>query len=656
MKVYLAKHHGFCYGVKRAVEIAQANAGLSDNIHTLGPIIHNPQVVNRLSAQGVKVADDLSQIKTGKVIIRSHGVGPSVYSEAEKRHLEVLDATCPHVKKAQQAAHDLLAKGYQVVVIGEKHHPEVKSIVEWSDNTARVVQTVKEAEQLPFSERLGVVVQTTFAIGVFQDIIAVLKTKCTEIKIEKTICNATEARQSAAVELAKNVDIMIVVGGKNSANTSRLADLCRQAGNTVYHIETSDELTEECFKGVETAGVTAGASTPDWIIEEVIQKMQEFDKETNQNIEALESGTIVQGKIISVRKDEVFVDIGYKAEGVIPNVELAYPVPENAADVVKEGDVIDVYVIETENNEGNVRLSKIRADKIVGWDKLEKALSDKETIDVKATEVVKGGIAVAVFGLRGFIPASQVGLRFIEDLSGYVGETLKVLPIEIDKAKNRIVLSKRAVLEEERHQVENEVFAKLSVNQTLTGKVTRLADFGAFVDIGGVEGLVHISELSWHRVKTPSEVVAVGDEVSVVVLRIDPVAKKLSLGLKQTLRDPWFDSVEMLSEGTVLTGTVSKLAKFGAFVKITDDVEGLVHISEISERRVANPADVLDVGQEVKVKIIGIDKANKRIALSISQAMEDAERAEYNSYLTNQTKEIGVTIGEKFGHLFKHQD
>lgn len=653
MKVYLAEHYGFCYGVKRAVELAQASADGS-SVKTLGPIIHNPQVVGRLADQGVSVANDLSEINDGKIIIRSHGVGPRTYDEAKAKNLNIIDATCPHVKKAQLSAYTLLNQEYQVVVVGEKNHPEVKSIVEWSNNTAIVIQTKQEAESMPFYPQLGVVVQTTFAGGDFEDIVRVLKTKCDEIKIERTICNATEARQQAAVKLAKIVDVMVVVGGKNSANTSRLAELCRQVSSKVYHIETQEELKEEWFYEAKAAGVTAGASTPDWIIEEVVKTMQEFNN--NQDIQHLESGSIVKGTIVDVRADEVFIDIGYKSEGIISKAELAYPTPDNISDIVKVGDIIDVFVIDADSEEGSIRLSKVMADKALAWDKLHQAFESKKAIEVKVTEAVKGGLAVGVFGLRGFIPASHVGLRFVQDISQYVGETFNVLPIEIDKDKNKVVLSRKAILEEERNKLETEVLANLTVNQELKGTVTRLADFGAFVDIGGVEGLIHISDLSWHRVKSPSEVVNVGDEVRVIVLKVDAQAKKLSLGLKQTVRDPWLDAIEEVTEGTVIKGIVSKIAKFGAFIKIKPDIEGLVHVSEISDRRVTNVSDVLEIGQEVKVKVLSVDKANKRIALSIAKAQEDAERAEYRAYLNTQDKPVGVTLGEKFGHLFKRED
>jgi len=657
MKILLAEHHGFCYGVKRAVEMAQKSVGTEKNIYTLGPIIHNPQVVSRLSDQGVQVTEDLSGIKDGKVIIRSHGVGPEVYQEASQKDIRILDATCPHVKKAQQAAHELLLSGYKVVVIGERRHPEVKSIVEWTNNEAWVIETTKEAEQLNFTSRIGVVAQTTFASSTFQNIVDILATKCHEIKVERTICNATQDRQKAAIELARKVEIMIVVGGKNSANTSRLAELCESSGSRVYHIETAAELKPKWFEGVQSVGITAGASTPDWIIEEVIKIMKEFEQSMQQDTIQLEKDTVVQGKIVSVRPDEVFVDIGYKAEGIIPLAELAHPAPANAAEVANVGDVIDVFVVDIEGNEGNVVLSKLRADKIVGWSKLDEALETKSSVEVIVTEAVKGGIVASVFGLRGFIPASQIGLHFVEDLTQFINQILTVKVMEVDKEKNRIILSRRVILEKERREKEDEIFSKLAINQSIKGKVTRLADFGAFVDIGGgVEGLIHISDLSWERVKNPSEVVAIGDEVDVAILKIDSQNRKLSLGLKQVMRDPWFDAVAELSQGMVIKGTVSKIMSFGAFVKVKKNVEGLVHISEISDHRITNAADVLSVDQEVNVKILGIDDKTKRVSLSICQAQQDAERAEYQEFLGDNKSSFGVTLGEKFGHLFKHED
>lgn len=656
MKIILAEHRGFCYGVKRAIEMAQAcidpNKGKA---WTLGPIIHNPQMVARLLEQGIGVAEQLNDIPCGTVIIRSHGVGPEIYEKAESKNLHVVDATCPHVKKAQEAAYQLAQEGYEVVVIGERHHPEVKSIIEWAGKRVMVVETPAEARAIPFRPRLGIVSQTTFAGELLEDIVNILRTKCNEIKVNRTICTATELRQQSAVLLARQVEVIIVVGGKNSANTARLAQLCQQAGSKVYHIETAQELHQEWFKGVSTVGITAGASTPDWLIEEVYNKMQEFGEMFEQEVKKLETGSIVKGKVVGVRKDEIFVDIGYKAEGIIPLAELAYPVPETAFEAVTEGEIIDVLVLDADPNEGGIKLSKTKADRIVAWDKFEQAMNDQQTVEGKVVEAVKGGLVVAVFGIRGFVPASQVDLKFVEDLTAFVGQTFVLLPIEIDREKQRAVLSRKALLLKEREQKEKEVYDNLAEGQICKGTVRRLANFGAFVDLGGVDGLIHISDLSWQRVKTPDEVVNVGDEVEVMVLKVDAKAKKIALSLKQVQRDPWFTAVEEFSEGMNVKGKVTKTVKIGAFVELRPGVEGLVHISELAERRVASAEEVVSAGQQVTVKILNIDKQTKRIALSIIKAQEDTERAEYQSYLTGQ-QNLGVTIGDKLGHLFKRED
>lgn len=654
MKIYLAEHRGFCYGVKRAVSMAVNAATANCPVHTLGSIIHNPQMVSHLQMQGIKAADNIEDIPAGKVIIRSHGVGPEIYRQAEAKQLEVIDATCPHVKKAQEAAAELRQSGYQVVIVGERQHPEVKSIFAWSNHEAQVVETAIEAKLLPFYARLGVVAQTTFAPADFEDILAILKTKCKELKIERTICTATDLRQQAALDLAKKVDIMIVVGGKNSANTTRLASVCRDAGCQTHHIESANELKPEWFVNVQNAGITAGASTPEWVIEEVYTNMESMNN--IDNLVTLEAGSVVKGTVVGIRHDEVFVDIGYKAEGIVPLSELAYPAPQTAADVVSLGQEIDVLVIAAEGADGQVKLSKVQADKITAWDKLAQAFEAKQAVEAKILEVVKGGVVAVVFGIRAFIPGSQLDIKYVEDLNAYVGQTLKAIPIEFDREKQRAVLSRKQLLLAEKEAKETELFNKLAVGQTLTGKVSRLANFGAFVDIGGIDGLVHISDLSWQRVKTPQEVVNVGDEVKVVVLKVDAAAKKLSLSLKDVEIDPWFAAADKLTVGSVVRGKVTKILKFGVFVEIEAGLEGLVHISEVAERRIVNAEEVVSVGQQVAVKILSVDKENKRIALSMVQAEQEKERAEFNEYLTKQAPASGVTLGDKFGHLFRRED
>jgi len=653
LQIILAEHRGFCYGVERAVNIAREWSGRNENVATLGPIIHNPQMVERLADQGVVVVNNLAEIPNGTVIIRSHGVGPKVYSEAEGKGLNVVDATCPHVRKAQAAAAELWQDGRLVVVVGDKNHPEVKSIAAWTNDTAIVVETVAEAEAVPRAAKLGVVSQTTFPPERFESIAKVLKAKSADVRIERTICTATEQRQQAAVELAAQVEVMVVVGGKNSANTTKLTELCRVAGSNVYHIETVSELEIEWFRGVRKTGITAGASTPDWIIEEVYHKMQEFAELLMNDVKVLEQGSLVEGKIVGVRDDEVFVDIGYKAEGIIALAELAYPHPEKAADVVAVGDIITVYVLDADTTEGAVKLSKLKAEQIIAWDELTQALEENKPVEGKVLEAVKGGLSVAVAGIRGFVPASQVDIRFVEDLTTFVGQTVSLVPIDIDQTKNRVVLSRRVILEEERRRKEAAVFASIAPGQVIKGKVRRLADFGVFVDIGGIDGLIHISDLAWHRVKNPAEIVSVDDEVEVAVLKVDANARKISLSLKAVQRDPWFDAVEILKVGSVIQGKVTKLAKFGAFVEVAPGVEGLVHMSELDDHRVAHAEEAVAVDQVVPVKILTIDRENKRISLSIIQARQEAERAEYTPFLDKEPEGFGFTIGDKLGHLFK---
>ncbi|WP_018704331.1 bifunctional 4-hydroxy-3-methylbut-2-enyl diphosphate reductase/30S ribosomal protein S1 [Anaeromusa acidaminophila] len=647
MKIITAEHCGFCYGVRRAVELAEKCKDTSGPVATLGPIIHNPQVVERLQKQGVGVAASLNEFSMGTVVIRSHGVGPSVYQEAESKGLTVVDATCPHVQKAQQAAARFFHEGRQVIIIGEHRHPEVQSILEWAQRQAKVVENKEEAESLPEYEKIGVVSQTTFATDLFTELVAIVSAKSTDAVVDRTICAATEQRQQAALQLAAQAQVIIVVGGKNSANTNRLADLCTRAGTKVYHIETAEELQPAWFIDVETAGVTAGASTPDWIIEEVCRKMQDFNEMLAQTAEKIERGMVIKGTVVGIRRDEVFVDIGYKAEGVIPLKELAYPAPDQASDVVKDGEEIDVYVLNADNEDGQVLLSKRRADEQVAWNRLEEAMEQKSPLQVTVTAEVKGGLSVAVFGIRGFIPASHIDLRFVGNLSEYIGQTIQVVPIEIERGKKRIVLSRKMILENERKQKEEEIYGSIEPNQVVHGVVRRLTDFGAFVDIGGVDGLIHISDLSWHHVKSPQEVVQVGDEVDVLVLKVDAAAKRISLSLKQTQRDPWMDAVEELQEGMLVKGVVTKLMPFGAFVKIHGDIEGLVHISEMAEQRVNKPEEVVSIGQEVVVKVIRVEKEQKRIGLSISQAQQETERAEFSSFIDTQAEPAQATIGER---------
>jgi len=657
MEVLLARNMGFCYGVRRAVDMAFAadDAVMARKLATLGPLIHNPQMIEKLAANGVDVINSLADAAGRAVLVRSHGVGPEVYDDASSRGIELRDATCPHVKRAQLAARQFAERGFKVVVAGEKNHQEVKSILAWAGPGAVAAETVSDLSAYQAGGKVGLVSQTTLERDVFEAIKAELLAKVEILEVAPTICTATEERQQAARQLAQAVEVVVVVGGRNSANTRHLADVCRKAGVRTYLVETAEELDLAWFSGVQRAGVTAGASTPDWIIEEVKQRMENMEQVTLAKQERLEQGAVLAGKVVGINKDLVFVDIGQKSEGFITLAELAWPTPADANEAVKIGQLLSVLVVEPETAEGSVRLSKLQADRLLAWDRMEESQRDGEPLEVVVSGAVKGGLSVSAFGIRCFMPASQVDAAFVEDLTPFVGQTLTALPIEVDREKQRAVFSRRALLDQQRQIIELEAIKKLAPGQTLAGVVRRLATFGAFVDVGGIEGLVHVSEMAWHRVKDAADLLKVGDEVNVQVLKVDYELRKVSLGMKQLQQDPWHTAVSEFAEGSTVPGKVTRTSKFGAFVELIPGVEGLVHISELSDRRVANAEEVVQVGQKVAVKILAVDPVAKRISLSMVKAQEDADRKEYAPFL-GASASLGATIGDKLGHLFKNRE
>jgi 4-hydroxy-3-methylbut-2-enyl diphosphate reductase len=657
MEILTATHMGFCYGVRRAVEMAISTdpASRGQKMVTLGPLIHSPQMIKKLASEGVDVIDSLEDANGATVLIRSHGVAPSIYETAVQQGIKLRDATCPHVKKAQQAAMQFAERGFQVVVAGEKNHQEVKSILAWAGPGALAVEKIDDLKGVILSEKVGLVSQTTLEKEVFDSIRDELTGKTGILEVEPTICSATEQRQHAARQLSAEVQVMIVIGGKNSANTRHLAEVCHKTGTRTYHVETAQELETSWFSGVERAGITAGASTPDWIIEEVRQRMENMEQVKLEKQDRLEKGVILTGKVVGINKELVFVDIGQKSEGFVTLAELAWPAPADAHEVVVIGQLLSVLVLDPETSEGSVQLSKVQADRLLAWDRMEDAMQEGRALDVSVSAVVKGGLSVSAFGIRCFMPASQVDVGFVENLALFVGQTISALPIEVDREKQRAVFSRRALLEAERQVSEAIAVEKLEVGLVIDGVVRRLATFGAFVDVGGIEGLVHVSEMAWHRVKDASDLLKVGDEIKVQILKIDKTLRKVSLGMKQLQSDPWQTAVRDFAEGTTVTGKVTRTSKFGAFVELSPGVEGLVHISELSDRRVNSADEVVQMGQKVPVKVLGIDPAAKRISLSIVKAQEDAERKEYAPFL-NANEPMGATIGDKLGHLFKNKE
>jgi len=694
MKVKVAAKAGFCFGVKRAVDMARQCLHDRDGpVYTLGPLIHNDQVTGALANEGIISVNDLDEIPgPGTVIIRSHGVVPEIYDRAEQRGLELVDATCPFVRKVQQTVHDLVKQNIPVVVVGDPNHPEVQGIIGWSGGRAMVVANEVQAEKLDQYPELGVVAQTTQRQDNFDAVINVLSKCGSRVQVYNTICLATAERQREALKLAQQVDAVLVLGGKKSANTAKLAQICLTAGKPVYMVETADEIDLAFLKGLRTVGVTAGASTPGWIIEEVCRRMMDFEETNNQEVmeaqaeeqpavEAepqedmkqemedavevryLKNGDIVTGVVVQINQDEVLVDVGAKSEGVVPIRELSNFSVDSPQDVVKVGDEIKVYVLKAEDKEGRVILSKEKADAEEAWTRLEEDMNEGQVVTGFVREVVKGGILVDV-GVRAFLPASLVDRGYVEDLSKYLNMEVSAKVIELNRARRKVILSRKAVLEDDFARNREEMLNNLEEGQVIKGVVRRLTNFGAFVDIGGVDGLLHISEMAWYRINHPSEVVQVGDELDVKVLRVDLDNEKVSLGLKQVLANPWDNIEANYPVGSVINAKVVRLAPFGAFVQLEPGVEGLVHISHLADRHVATPDEVVQEGEEIRVKVLSVDSDEKRIRLSIREV--DREKPSKPAPREHQPKkqEIqisnndsgNVTIGDLVGDIFGRQD
>ncbi|MBQ3541099.1 MAG: 4-hydroxy-3-methylbut-2-enyl diphosphate reductase [Phascolarctobacterium sp.] len=669
MEIKIAEYCGFCYGVKRAVEMAEKAAADRVNGATLGPLIHNPQFIAELEAKGIACKDDLDQFTAGEtVIFRSHGVGPEVYEEAEAKQLNIIDATCPNVRMAQKKAFQAAQDGYLPIIVGEKNHPEVKSIKKWAGENAIVVEYLKDISEVPQKDKYAVIIQTTFELQKFEEILAALqKEREGEYRVERTICLATSQRQNAAMKLAGEVDVFIVIGGRNSANTRHLYELVASKCPKAYHIETAAELEQEMFRGCIKIGITAGASTPDRLIKEAIVAMENMDFESllAQSEEVnVYPGKIVEATVIQLDKDGVYVDFGYMREGIVtyPEWSLTETAEELMA-TIKVGDKVEVKVIPGTSKDDFVRMSKIKAERDAAWKNVaELAEGEKRAATVKVIRIIKNkaknivGLAVAVEGVEGFMPASHVELKRVEDFTGYVGQELEAEIIEVDLEKKRIVVSRRDLLKAEkeakakawkeakeariaaakeaRAAAEEAAYASVEEGTTVPGKVVKIAEFGLFVEVGaGLVGLVHNTELSWNRNAKAEDVAAVGDEVEVFIKKIDRENKRVALSIKATQEDPWKVEAGKLNIGDIVEVQVLRFLPFGAIVKISDKVEGLVHISEIAEERIAKADDVLEAGQIVKAQVLKMDLEGKKIGLSIVKAAQAAEQAEYSSYL-----------------------
>lgn len=661
MEVIRAAKAGFCFGVQRAIEMAESTARTS-NTASLGPLIHNQQVVESLAEQGIKVVNSVEEVGPDQtVIIRSHGVGPDVYAKLAERGVTVVDATCPFVQKAQQLAAKSAENG-RVIVVGDKDHPEVQGILGWAGEQAIPVENIEEAGNLPYYSFLTVLAQTTQKKEDFLGIVEELRKHTDQLTVHNTICNATQERQDAARELAGKADVMIVAGGRDSANSRKLAAICAEKTKT-YLIETAAELQQIWFAGAKTAGLTAGASTPDWIIEEVYDKMTELiadaaitiedkgNKEDfdmagwDKDFQKIYRGAVVTGTVVKMTNEEVFVDIGWKSEGIIELRELSNSPVTNPAEVVSIGDKVTAVVLQVSNEEGYAVLSKRRVGETDAINRLAELAESKEELSAAVTEVVKGGLLVDV-GIRGFVPASQVQIGYVEDLGAYVGQTLRLRVLEFNPAKRKVVLSQKVILAEEQEQKRAHLLETLQEGDVVKGIARRITNFGVFVDLGGIDGLLHISDMSYSRISHPTELINIGDEIEVQVLKVDKENSKISLGLKQLKPSPWTLVAEKYPAGSQVEGKVVRLASFGAFVKLEDGVDALIHISQLANRHIAKVEDVVKVGDVVKAKVIECKPEEKRISLSIRQALEEAASAADAEALAQQPETPEMTIAD----------
>ena len=646
MSVRIAKSAGFCFGVSRAVELVEQAAQAGKRVVTLGPIIHNRHVVDRFREMGVGVIEEPEQASPGDtVIIRSHGVSRQVYERLEQRNVEIIDATCPFVKRIHNIVSRAEEEGRLPVIIGTPTHPEVIGIAGWCGRceifeSREALETWAESQENLKNLAICMVSQTTSTEFLWKSCVNFAKKQFTNLKIFDTICRATEYRQSEAAELSQSCQAMVVVGDPKSSNTGRLAMICREHCSRVFLVDHAGELKPEDFCGVADVGITAGASTPAWIIKEVNKTMSEitnveavqeesFAELLEQSIKTLNTGDKVTGIVTGIGNTEVQVDLGTKHAGYIPYDEVSTDPSVKPEDVLKVGDEIEVFVVRVNDQEGTVQLSKKKLDGLKVWDEMASWVEDKTTVEGTITEENKGGLVANVKGIRVFIPASQSGIAKGGDMAGMVGKTVQMKITEVNRARRRVIGSIRAVTSEARKAAQEKIWAEIENGKKYHGVVKSLTSYGAFVDIGGVDGMVHVSELSWNRIKTPADVVKVGDEIDVYVISFDPEKHKISLGYKTAEMNPWNQFMTKYSVGDVVDAKIVKLMTFGAFAEILPGVDGLIHISQIADRRIGKPEDVLSEGQDVKVKITDVDAENKRISLSIrallEQPAEDAE-------------------------------
>lgn len=663
MQVFLAKHAGFCEGVKNALNLTLREVAKGKEVTTLGPLVHNEKVVQFLKDKKVKVAEYPEEIEKGAVIIRAHGVAPNILEYLQNRpELEVVDATCKFVKRVQKIAYDHSNEEFQVLIFGDKRHPEVQALLGWGGRKAVVIEPgrVDSWPDFDFSSGVVLISQTTQREKDFLAAAASLKKICPHLVVYNTICRATMLRQNAAADLASTVELMLVVGDPKSSNTNKLTQVCREITKT-HQVTGAQDICAEWLVGIHKVGVTAGASTPDWMIKEVMVRMEngnveartEVFSEEQEAVKDYRPGDVVTGKVVLVEDSQLLVDIGYKSEAILPKTEVLLKGDANLGEVFSQGDSIDLLILKINEQEDRIIVSKKRLERERRWKELEDALDSGTNMTGVVKEVVQAGIIVDLgSGLEGFMPGSLVDVRYIPDFQQFMGQEVYFKIIELNRERDKVILSRKQALEEESEKERYETLNNLKEGEVISGVVKRLTDFGAFVDVGGIDGLVHISEISWQRVGHPQDVLGVGEEINVKVLEVIPKKERISLSIRQALPDPWSRVNDEFKAEDIIKGHVTRIVNFGAFVELIPGVEGLVHISQMADFHVKHPSEILQEGEEVQVKILDINIEGKRISLSIKDARPAPRDFSMNSQKEQESQ--NVTLGDVFGDLFNN--
>ena len=672
--IIVAPHAGFCFGVKRATDTVEkklAEKHENERIYTLGHLIHNEGYIRWLEKQGAfsidvqdleRVYESASENSPVTIYIRAHGISVEIenllieYSN-KNEFFKFVDLTCPYVKRIHKIAKENSGDDEVFALLGSPTHPEVVGIMSYAKGEKYVFDSADKLEEFLkngslsklHKKTLNLAAQTTQNLSEWEKSLKIVKNYCTNSNFFDTICKVTEIRQNEAKKLANECDFIVVVGGRESSNTAKLYKICKEACESTLWVENASELDVK-FPTNKKIGIVAGASTPNRDIEEVLFNMSEIMTENfaellEQSLKTLNTGDTVTGYVTHVTDAELQLDLGAKVTGIIKAEQITDDASARLTQMFNIGDAVEAFVIRVSDIEGVAELSKKRTDSDRHWKNIVALKESGEVVSGKVLKAVAGGLTVQVGATNVFVPASQSGLAKDADLTTLVGETVDLKIIEIKEQGKRAIGSIKVVLNAlKRAQVE-EFWANIEEGKQYTGVVRSLASYGAFVDLGGVDGMVHVSELSWRPIKHPSAVVAVGDVITVFVKSFDKEAKRISLGYKTDDTNPWLLFTNTYNVGDVVSVKIVNMMPFGAFAEIMEDVDGLIHISKIANKRIGKPADVLEIGQVVDAKIIEIDNEKQKISLSIRDLLEEVAEEEAAS-TEEVVEEVVETVEE----------